>query len=589
MNRRFLTAACAALAVVTAAPTFAAPAPTPSACGDQGLYVAFYNGVWSTSADALRGMGALRAQLGETYRGEHIRYELMYNPTNGWEDIVQAFDRRLAQENAVLANRWESFWDTLQGRGPAGAGFLARVGQTFSSMAGLANDLRAIVTTAAVNSVVLLTANPPTVREYSEQSTRLDTMTLEGKKLLLVAHSQGNLFMGQAYQHLDAGVAGGRVTAGSYAALRIAPAGPYSPARSQHVLAAQDLVINALRLTGNVPDSNAAVPTYQEQLNLGVLDPDITGDMLAETYLNTVFTGARAPAPMIKSAAYQLIDGLTTPSQLARSGFFTATLNWDRNGDVDLHAFEPNGTHVYYSSPYGQSGILDYDDTTTTGPEHYTTTCDVSQLAEGTYTIGVNNFGAAAGTQAVVQVATWADGPLLTAPVLTLGQGVGSAGNANPTPVMTVTVTKDPATGLFKVTATPANAGSPTGPVTGTPQTLQLEVQTVPPAGKEALCGTASAYQARDFTGDLGGQSWNCTPTTWNMRLTNTTAFTMAIGSFSKSSSIWTIASNSCSTTLAAGASCVVAIKSPTFTASNSAGMYVNWPTVGIQKYVYVY
>lgn len=586
MNKRFLTAACAALAVVTAAPTFAAPAPTPSACGDQGLYVGFYNGVWSTSADALRGMGALRAQLGETYRGEHIRYELMYNPTNGWEGIVQAFDQRLAQENAVLTNRWESFWDTLQGRGPGGAGFLATLGQTFSSMASLANDLRAIVTTASVNSVTSLAANPPTARDYAEQNTRLDTMTLEGRKLLLVAHSQGDLFLGQAYQHLDAGVAAGRVTAGSYAALRIAPAGSYAPARSQHVLVSQDQVINALRQAANVPANNATVPTYQEQIALGVSDPDISADLLAETYLNAMFTGAGAPAPMIKSAAYQLIDGLTTPSQLARSGFFTATLNWDRNGDVDLHAFEPNGAHVFYGMPNGQSGMLDYDDTRTTGPEHYTTTCDASQLAEGTYTIAVNNFGAPAGTQAVVQVATWADGPLLTAPVLTLGQQAGSAGNANPTPVMTVTVAKDPATGLFKVTAAAANGD---GPVTGTPQTLQLEVQMVPPAGKEALCGTASAYQIRDFTSDLGGQSWNCTPTTWNMRLTNTTSSTMAIGSFAKSSIAWTTASNSCGATLAAGESCVVAIKSPTFTASESSGMNVSWPTVGIQKYVYIY
>ena len=140
------------------------------------------------------------------------------------------------------------------------------------------------------------------------------------------------------------------------------------------------------------------------------------------------------------------------------------------------------------------------------------------------------------------------------------------------------------------VTATSSNAGSDTLAVTGTgTQSLQLEVQTVPPAGKEALCGTSSAYQVHNFTSDVGGQSWNCTPTTWNLRLTNKTASTMTIGSFARQGTTWTIASNGCNSTLAAGASCVVAIKSPTYTAKNSSGTYVSWSTVGINKYVYIY
>lgn len=141
-----------------------------------------------------------------------------------------------------------------------------------------------------------------------------------------------------------------------------------------------------------------------------------------------------------------------TPTNAAGIGLFTITLTWNGSGDVDLHVFEPNGTHVYYAALTGNSGFLDVDNTEANGPEHYYATCDASRLQTGTYRVGINNFADATGRTATIQAASVTDGVLLTV-VQGVGPERGSGGNSSPNQVMTVTVTKDPTTGRFQVEA----------------------------------------------------------------------------------------------------------------------------------------
>lgn len=82
--------------------------------------------------------------------------------------------------------------------------------------------------------------------------------------------------------------------------------------------------------------------------------------------------------------------------------------------------------------------MLDVDNVISLGPEHYTTTCDSAALQVGTYRIKVNNYRAATGGTATLQIASYIDGVLL---IRTLGVGaeLGSSGNNNPVPVFNVT------------------------------------------------------------------------------------------------------------------------------------------------------
>ena len=43
-------------------------------------------------------------------------------------------------------------------------------------------------------------------------------------------------------------------------------------------------------------------------------------------------------------------------------------MTWDEKPDIDLHIFEPNGIHIYYSNKKGKIGYLDVDDVSSYGP-----------------------------------------------------------------------------------------------------------------------------------------------------------------------------------------------------------------------------
>lgn len=149
----------------------------------------------------------------------------------------------------------------------------------------------------------------------------------------------------------------------------------------------------------------------------------------------------------MKSHINSALDTLVAPPAQAISGFFTAILTWDGTGDVDLHAFEPSGSHVYYRSKTGASGYLDLDNTVSYGPEHYYASCDSTKLQAGTYQIAIANYNGADGRTATVQIASWNEGVLGTKSV-TLG---GTTGDNPAYSLFNVVVTKNEQTGKYSV------------------------------------------------------------------------------------------------------------------------------------------
>ena len=74
---------------------------------DAETVVAFFNGVLNTDDDVDISLRELKQQLGQTASdGTVLRYEKMYNHTNGLEDFVETFEQRL-REQEELAGRYE--------------------------------------------------------------------------------------------------------------------------------------------------------------------------------------------------------------------------------------------------------------------------------------------------------------------------------------------------------------------------------------------------------------------------------------------------------------------------------------------------
>jgi hypothetical protein len=98
-------------------------------------------------------------------------------------------------------------------------------------------------------------SDPPTGSDMREQLEKLHKHADAGSPLILVGHSQGNLFLNAAYDSVQ--------SANPETSVKAIHIGPASPTlRGSYVLADIDLVINALRFQGvnSVPVANLEIP-----------------------------------------------------------------------------------------------------------------------------------------------------------------------------------------------------------------------------------------------------------------------------------------------------------------------------------------
>lgn len=411
-----------------------------SLCEAAGYTLVFFNGVWNSYREAADSLEALRELLPDTYNSKSIAQELLYNHTGCGtvgatclQDLAEVFIQRAQDIDSTgqLQNSFEFFWESI---GSGSTSFTNAVTNLYSSSASLFSALYTAVISQIAAGWSYILSNPPTAADYAAQNARLDALAVEGQMLLMVGHSQGNLFLNQGYDHIVP-----TLGTSSVSAVQVAPAS--TSLRGPYELADIDLVINALRAQGlsSVPDVNLTLPTSTD---------DVSGHTLVGTYLDGSRPGRAAVSGLMNAA----LSALAPPAVTGNSGSFTVTLTWSGIGDEDLHVFEPNGAHVYYASRQGVVGYLDVDNTVAYGPEHYYASCDPSVLQPGTYQVALNDYNGADGETATVQVATADDGVILTKTANT-GTTRGSSGDNSPLPILTVVVAKDPATGEFTYTA----------------------------------------------------------------------------------------------------------------------------------------
>lgn len=431
LMRKFL-ALLAALAVLMTSTSSAWAQASTNVCTPSGIVFGFFNGVQTTDAAATTSLQVLKRLYGTTLpsTGETIRYEKFYNYSNGFEDFVETFEQRLREQDALLEGRFELFLEVITGEGS----WWSTIVNTISATAGILSALWDDMTALALRNLTALIANPPTSVNYAEHRLRIDNYAVEGKKMVFLAHSQGNLFVNPAADY-----ARSKTSTSAVSVVHVAPASP--TLRGPHVLADKDLVINGLRAVGTVPSITHVIPGYLlRPAGLGG-GKDFLGHSLLDIYVNP----ALSTSGSVRSHVSNALASVTLPPQQASSGFFTATLTWNGTGDVDLHTFEPGGSHVYYAAAAGQAGFLDFDNTVANGPEHYYASCDSSRLQTGTYRIAIANYFRADGRTATVQIASSRDGVLGTRSVV-----LGGATGDNPVfSLFNVVVSRNAETGVY--------------------------------------------------------------------------------------------------------------------------------------------
>lgn len=256
----------------------------------------FFNGVWNTRREAEDSLEEMKKQdfLGPTWREAPVRYELFYNQTCKrseddvcLQDAAEVFRQRSAELDGLLARRWEYFWEQVTGQHDQPGSFtqrlLARLVRSDNALAnwfdGLYNALLAKITVLST----LLAENPPTAQDTAAHTAQLIAAGQRAERAVLVAHSQGNLFVNAAYDaYLAHARAAGRAQGEdtNYVAAQVVHIAPASPTlRGPYVLADIDLVINGLR---QADGTYLAVSNF----NLAPDAKDRSGHKLLSTYLD---------------------------------------------------------------------------------------------------------------------------------------------------------------------------------------------------------------------------------------------------------------------------------------------------------------
>lgn len=279
-----------------------------------GYTVGFFNGVWNTEAEAMVSLNALKQSVEEatgksddTYNNEDVGYQLFYNHTGSTaggtklQDIAEVFEQRQQEldPSGTFSSNLYLVWEDLTANM-----------QFTTTLSGAKEDLKTFFKNFAVKfaqgAVAALSdqlSNPPTSEDYAAQNAELDALASAGRKMVLIAHSQGNLFINQGYDHIQPVVGSTRVKA-----VHIAPASP--TLRGQYILSSDDVIINGLRLDGGV----SSVPA--NNITIAYSDADPSGHTLVGSYLdvNSLRSNGRQQVEALEVGAF---SALTAPSNCA--------------------------------------------------------------------------------------------------------------------------------------------------------------------------------------------------------------------------------------------------------------------------------
>ena len=182
--------------------------------------------------------------------------------------------------------------------------------------------------------------------EHMVQKYRNDL--LAGRRVVVIAHSQGNLFANDAVSQVRASLPD---QAESIRIIGVANPSNIQLDHTTYYTADDDRVIEALRLGQDVLPANL-------DNDPGLLNDH--RDFLNHNFIKSYFSSYLLSREKIDNDLFAFIRVMPFPDILAGDGAIRVTLEWGAEPDVDLHVFEPNGAHVYYASRVGPSGFLEH-------------------------------------------------------------------------------------------------------------------------------------------------------------------------------------------------------------------------------------
>lgn len=234
-------------------------------CDQRGYVIGFFNGVFTTTTVAHLGLLELqRANNITSFKGQNVSFDLFYNPTDGHlEDVAEAFKQLEQRYPDELGGRYEILLQHILG---------IALAPLFPLPSDIENDIKLALTYHA-RLALFETAPEPVVLRLANQ---VQDHILDKRKVLAVAHSQGNLFLNAVYAKLQPNLSSQNLDV--FRTVHIAPP-DVTP--GPHTTNLYDVVIEAVRLSVGTP------PPWNVKVLPGLVSGNLalTGHYFVEDYL----------------------------------------------------------------------------------------------------------------------------------------------------------------------------------------------------------------------------------------------------------------------------------------------------------------
>lgn len=234
--------------------------------------VVFGNGIMNSKVDANNSLKRLKSRLKATLppaEFNNLSFDLAYNQSYGaMSDLYESLKQKMSTDNVVL-----SFWRWLEGSEVVPAivrDEMTRINALF--------DFSTRVGTADLGNHITL---------YRSK-------ILEGKKVVVVSHSQGNFFANSAYTILYGGAT--PIPASSFGIVSVANPASFVGGNGPYTTVSEDIVIAAIAvatppgvlppLAPNATNSGSGPEIAQVQINAGTIVRNYT------VPLSTALSGA---------------------------------------------------------------------------------------------------------------------------------------------------------------------------------------------------------------------------------------------------------------------------------------------------------
>lgn len=253
-------------------------------CDSKGYEIAFINGVATDESNAKVGLRRIRNIIGyESYNGEEINYSYIYNDSRSidgvyyiLDDLAETFAQRYEEYHDSQLTHWEGFWETLnQKNNGAVLEYLSSLSSDFTQFFGayVKEQINKIASYSLDYMSDSFDSSPNTSEVKSKIWLINDTLTWQAKKIILIAHSQGNLWANFAYEGL---INYQGYSPESVKVIHIAPAS--TKVNGDYLLSSEDLVIMFVQ---TALGSNEILPN----ISLPITSDDYLGHSLSSVYL----------------------------------------------------------------------------------------------------------------------------------------------------------------------------------------------------------------------------------------------------------------------------------------------------------------